>query len=486
MFHAQYINKRQVHLAASGRSLRTAPAVELVFIAASGKGEDVDTDARVSNRSEQPRAEAFSVQPARGTHDLLPDQTAHWQFIERTAQELLELAGYREIRTPTFEDTQLFKRGVGDTTDIVNKEMYTFEDKSQRSLTLRPEGTAGVVRAYINGGLQRQAPPVKLWYCGPMYRYERAQKGRQRQFHQIGVEVFGSEGPLIDAEVISLALEILEKVGVDDMSLQLNSIGCSECRPSFRQALQDAFKDKLDKLCDDCRDRYQRNPLRMLDCKVETCRQEYVGAPSSLDFLCNPCLAHWQTLLQLLDGLQIKYAINDRLVRGLDYYTRTVFEVLSGHSSLGTQSTICAGGRYDNLVEHFGRQPTAAVGWALGMERLILITQADLPSPPKVFIASNRPEEALKLAVALRRHFVLCELDFPVKGAAARNLGKQIESAHKTGASWTIILGDDEFATQEVTLKDMRTGSQSRQPLNVEVLAEKLLSEEQGTERDLP
>lgn len=440
----------------------------------------MDTDARVTNRTEQPRAESMSVQAPRGTHDLLPEETSHWQFIESTAEDLFELAGYREVRTPIFEDTQLFKRGVGDTTDIVNKEMYTFTDKSDRSLTLRPEGTAGVVRAFVNGGLQRQAPPVKLWYCGPMFRYERAQKGRQRQFHQIGVEVFGSQGPLIDAEVIALALELLGTVGVDDMSLQLNSIGCSECRPRYREALQKAFGGKLDELCEDCRDRYQRNPLRMLDCKAETCKQHYLDAPSSLDYLCQDCDSHWKELLQLLDNLQIRYTVNDRLVRGLDYYTRTVFEVVSNHSALGAQSTICAGGRYDNLVEHFGRQPTPAVGWALGMERLILITQMEMSTPPKVFIASTRPEEALRLAMDLRRLNVVCDLDFPGKGSKARNLGKQIEQANKTGASWTIILGDDEFTTQEVTLKDMRTGSQSRHPLNAEVLALKLLDDEQG------
>lgn len=374
-------------------------------------------------------------------------------------------AGYGEIRVPVFEHTEIFKRGVGETTDIVNKEMYTFLDKSERSLTLRPEGTAGVVRAYLNGGLNRQAPPVKLWYLGPMFRYERAQTGRQRQFHQIGIEAFGSAGPLIDAEVIAVAVDYLNKVGLGEFDVQVNSIGCPVCRPAYRSLLKEHLRPLLRDLCDDCRDRFDRNPLRMLDCKQHECQSHYQDVPASLDHLCQECKQHWDQLLILLSGHDLPYKVNKRLVRGLDYYTRTVFEVLSNDSRLGTQSTMCAGGRYDNLVELFGGPPTPAVGWALGMERVTLLLQGDRKPSLTAFVVSSQPARALALAVELRRAGISCDLDFPARGAGARPFTKQLERSNKLGASWTVILGDDELAQGEATLKNMDSGLQTKLPL---------------------
>ncbi len=407
----------------------------------------------------------MSVKPPRGTRDLLPAESEQWQYLENCARSVMPAAGYGEIRVPVFEHTEIFKRGVGETTDIVNKEMYTFLDKSERSLTLRPEGTAGVVRAYLNGGLNRQAPPVKLWYLGPMFRYERAQTGRQRQFHQIGIEAFGSAGPLIDAEVIAVAVDYLNKVGLGEFDVQVNSIGCPVCRPAYRSLLKEHLRPLLRDLCDDCRDRFDRNPLRMLDCKQHECQSHYQDVPASLDHLCQECKQHWDQLLILLSGHDLPYKVNKMLVRGLVYYTRTVFEVLSNDSRLGTQSTICAGGRYDNLVELFGGPPTPAVGWALGMERVTLLLQGDRKPSLTAFVVSSQPARALALAVELRRAGISCDLDFPARGAGARPFTKQLERSTKLGASWTVILGDDELAQGEATLKNMDSGLQTKLPL---------------------
>ena len=403
--------------------------------------------------------------PPRGTRDILPEETPLWQHLELITQSTLKNAGYKEIRVPIFEHTELFKRSVGETTDIVNKEMYTFADKSDRSLTLRPEGTAGVVRAYMHGSLHRQTQPVKLWYLGPMFRYEGTQTGRQRQFHQVGLEAFGSAGPLIDAEVIVVALEYLKRAGLTDFDLQLNSIGCPVCRPAYRELLRSTLAPKLASLCADCQDRFQRNPLRMLDCKSKHCQAQYQDVPASLDHLCNECQAHWGGLISLLEQERISYLVNKRLVRGLDYYTRTVFEVVSRDSRLGAQSTILAGGRYDNLVEMFGGPPTAAVGWALGLERLCLLLASPGAERPFAFIVSSSPAKALEIASALRSQGVSCELDFPQRGTEARSFTKQLQQANKLGAAWAVIAGEDELASGEVTLKDMKAGGQNRVPL---------------------
>lgn len=404
----------------------------------------------------------LSLQPPRGTPDILPDETERWQYIESCARQCLSVAGYREIRVPIFEHTEIFKRGVGETTDIVNKEMYTFTDKSDRSLSLRPEGTAGVVRAYLNGGLHRLPAPVKLWYMGPMFRYERTQTGRQRQFHQVGVEAFGSAGPLIDVEVIMVALACLTAVGLESFELQVNSIGCRVCRPSYRERLKAALQPLLVKLCDDCRDRFHRNALRMLDCKSQTCQSQYGQVPASLDHLCLDCQKHWALLLGLLAQQGIGHIVNPRLVRGLDYYTRTVFEIVSRDPRLGAQSTVCAGGRYDNLVEMFGGPPTAAVGWALGMERLLLLLANRVQRCLAAFIVSSSPDRALSLANQLRQAGVSCDLDFPAQGVAARSFTKQLQQANKVGAAWAVILGEEELASGTATLKNMASGEQVR------------------------
>ena len=406
-----------------------------------------------------------NIQPARGTYDILPGESEKWQQLELALRSVIQRAGYREIRVPIFEHTELFKRGVGETTDIVNKEMYTFNDKSDRSLTLRPEGTAGVVRSYLTHGLSRSTPPVKLWYCGPMFRYERTQTGRQRQFHQTGVEAFGSAGPAIDAEVIAIAVDCIHAIGIEKFEVHLNSIGCQVCRPAFREKLREAIRPHLAELCEDCVDRFERNPLRMLDCKNESCKKFFTNLPSSLDNLCAECTAHWDGLLVLLKELGVTPVINERLVRGLDYYGRTVFELITDDSRLGAQATILAGGRYDYLVESLGGQPTPAVGWACGMERLALLLGETQVSKPSTFIVSTSIEAGLKLVFDLRRAGISSDMDFPPSGGAPRALKRQLEQANKAGASLTLILGEDELAAGEISVKDMTDGTQQKIPV---------------------
>lgn len=417
-----------------------------------------DADA---NRSS---ATLTNIQPPRGTYDILPEESGKWQELESQLRSIVQLGGYREIRVPIFEHTELFKRGVGDTTDIVNKEMYTFNDKSDRSLTLRPEGTAGVVRAFLSHSMGRQTPPVKLWYSGPMFRYERTQTGRQRQFHQTGIEAFGSAGPAIDAEVIILAIDCMHSVGIRNFEVHLNSIGCNECRPVFRQKLKDALAQHLSALCDDCKDRFERNPLRMLDCKNSSCQQFYKDVPSPLQHLCEECKTHWDGLLGYLGDLGVTPVINERLVRGLDYYCRTVFELITDDPRLGSQATICAGGRYDYLVESLGGSSTPGVGWALGMERVCLL-MGDYEQPkPMAFVVSNSGQAALKLTTEVRHAGLTCEMDYP-GGLKARAFNKQLEKSNKSGAQWTLILGDDELASGQVSVKKMSDGTQIKMPV---------------------
>jgi histidyl-tRNA synthetase len=387
---------------------------------------------------------------------------------------VFQSAGYREIRVPIFEDTSLFKRGVGDTTDIVNKEMYTFSDKSDRSLTLRPEGTAGVVRAFLNAGLHRQPSPVKLWYHGPMFRYERAQTGRQRQFHQIGIEAFGSGGPLIDAEVLMLAMNYLSEAGISNVDLQINSLGCPNCRPAYREALREFLRPKLPQLCEDCQDRFERNPLRMLDCKSPECQKHYADAPSSLDYLCEECGPHWNGLKDMLDNAKVPYTVNKRIVRGLDYYTRTVFEIISKDPRLGAQSTICAGGRYDGLVEQFGGPKTPAVGFAMGVERLLLLLENRAEPSLFVFLVADKPEIALSVVANFRKKGLQADLDFPGNGLEPRKIGKQLDAARKRNAKWAVIIGEQEARENKFKLKDMSSGEEEMLPWD-ELIA-KLLS----------
>ena len=399
----------------------------------------------------------MSIKAQKGTKDILPSEIINWQNIEKIASDVFSKANFKEIRTPIFEDTALFERGVGDTTDIVNKEMYTFV-KSDRSLTLRPENTAGVVRAYLEHSMFRESPPVKLWYKGPMFRYERPQAGRQRQFHQIGVEMFGIQDASADAECILLATEFLKRIGLSDLIVEINSLGCSVCRKEYKERLKEAILPFLDNLCDDCKSRYEKNPLRILDCKNENVNklfEEYnLKEKVSGIKLCPECSDHYTKLKMYLDALNIKYVENTFLVRGLDYYTKTVFEIKS--NNLGSQNAVCGGGRYDGLVETLGGPHTPAVGWAMGVERLnSLIPQLE-PSKIDYFVVSDNSVEAVKLASKLRENGYSVEFDY-----TCRKFSKQLEKASKI-AKKAIILGEDEIKNNYITIKNLETSEQER------------------------
>ena len=397
------------------------------------------------------------IKTQKGTRDILFPEILNWQDMEEKAQKIFKGANFEEIRTPIFEATELFSRGVGETTDIVNKEMYTFE-KSDRSITLRPENTAGVVRSFIENGMHKKPVPVKLWYHGPMFRYERPQAGRQRQFHQVGVEMFGVKEPMADVEVISLAVQFLKSLGLNDLEVEINSLGCKDCRKKFKQALKDAIKPVLSKLCPDCQSRFEKNPLRILDCKVEDCIKE-LSAPEiqkviNSDFICEECSDHFEKVKELLSALNIKYNVNKQLVRGLDYYNRTVFEIKS--NNLGSQNAVCGGGRYDGLVEMLGGAPTPAVGWAMGMERLNSLLPQIEAQKIDYYIVSDNQIEAVKLAQKLREKGKSAEFDYQGK-----KFGKQFEKAGKI-AKYAVILGEDEIKNGEVSVKNMETGEQNK------------------------
>ena len=391
----------------------------------------------------------------KGTKDILPQDVASWQRMEKIALEVFSKYGYKEIRTPIFEATELFARGVGDTTDIVNKEMYTFE-KSDRSLTLRPENTAGVVRSFIENGMARLSPPVKLWYKGPMFRYERPQAGRQRQFHQVGVEMFGVKQPTADAEVILLAVNYLKALGLNDLEVEINSLGCPECREAYKAKIKEVLKPEFDNLCEDCRNRYEKNPLRLLDCKVESCKEIFakpeIQKVIQSDFICEECAEHYRAVKSYLDVLKIKYVENKLLVRGLDYYNRTVFEIKS--NNLGSQNAVCGGGRYDSLVRNLGGDDTPAVGWAMGMERLNSLLPPVEPEKLDAYIVSNSSADAFALVEELRAAGKNVEFDLTNK-----KFTKQLEKAGKA-ADFALILGEDEIKSGTVSVKDLKTSKQ--------------------------
>ena len=391
----------------------------------------------------------------KGTKDILPQDIDMWQFVEEKANKVFSSFGVKEIRTPIIEVTELFSRGVGDTTDIVNKEMYTFE-KSDRSITLRPENTAGVVRSFIENGMHRLPAPVKLWYHGPMFRYERPQAGRQRQFHQVGVEMFGIDKPTADAEIILMATDFLKSVGLNDLEVEINSLGCPKCRAVFKEKLKAIIKPYFNNLCEDCQSRYEKNPLRLLDCKVPECQEIFakkeIQDVITSDFLCDECRDHYTELKSYLDKLNVKYCENKLLVRGLDYYTRTVFEIKS--NNLGSQNAVCGGGRYDNLVEQLGGQPTPAIGFAMGLERLISLLPQKNCSKIDGFVVSNSVEEAFKLAQELRNKGFSIEIDLTNK-----KFTKQLEKASKI-AKFALILGEDEILQNKVSIKNLFTGEQ--------------------------
>jgi histidyl-tRNA synthetase len=400
-----------------------------------------------------------SIQALRGTRDILPEEVGYWQQVEAIARQILHRAAYQEIRPPIFEQTDLFERGIGEATDVVGKEMYTFLDKGERSVTLRPEGTAGVVRAYIEHGLHAQGGVQRLWYIGPMFRYERPGAGRQRQFHQLGVEFIGSADSRADAEVIAIATDILQTVGLKNLRLDINSVGNSDDRPRYRQALVDYLTPYKDELDPDSQERLTRNPLRILDSKDEHTQKIVAEAPSILEYLGSESKQHFDKVQQLLSDLGITYQVNPCLVRGLDYYTHTAFEIIS--DDLGAQATVCGGGRYDGLVEELGGSPIAAVGWAIGLERLIILLQ-QIQKPPRPvldFYVVSRGEvaeaQALQLAQKLRQAAFVVELD--LSGSA---FGKQFKRADRSGAVACLVLGDAEAQSKTVNLKWLKSGEQ--------------------------
>lgn len=399
------------------------------------------------------------IQALRGTRDILPEEVGYWQLIEKTVRDILGRAVYQEIRAPIFEETALFERGIGEATDVVGKEMYTFQDRGDRSLTLRPEGTAGIVRAYIQNKLHAQGGVQRLWYTGPMFRYERPQAGRQRQFHQVGLELLGSDAPRGDAEVIALATDILQALGLKNLELDINSVGNGEDRANYRQALVsylEPFKNDLD---EDSKDRLTRNPLRILDSKDPKTQEIAQNAPKIVDSLSPESKKHFDTVLNLLADLGIKYQINHCLVRGLDYYTHTAFEIKS--NDLGAQATVCGGGRYDGLVEELGGSKTQAVGWAIGMERLVLLLQQLTENPvhtPDLYIVSRgeaAEAQGLLLAQKLRSLDLGVELD--LSGSA---FGKQFKRANRSGAVACLVIGDAEAENKTVNLKWLASGEQ--------------------------
>ena len=403
----------------------------------------------------------------KGTKDVLPAQSYKWQYVEDCAKKVARAFNISEVRTPVFEHTELFARGVGDTTDIVNKEMYTFLDKGGRSITLKPEGTAGVARMFIENGLASSPLPMKSYYITPCYRYERPQAGRLREFHQFGVEVYGSPSPAADAEVISAASAFLKELGISDVELQINSIGCKTCRAAYNAALKEYFAPRLGEMCPACRERFEKNPLRMLDCKEETCKAIAANAPKILYYLCPDCANHFAEVQRLLTAQGIKYVIEPNIVRGLDYYTRTVFEFVS--TAIGAQGTVCAGGRYDGLIAQLGGPQTPAVGFAAGLERLILLMENTSvpfrPQPvPAIYLAGMDEltrQKAFALAGSLRAAGIAAECD-----VMERSVKAQMKYADKIGARYVAVIGETELSNGAANVKNMADGSQCMVPFD--------------------
>ena len=401
------------------------------------------------------------TQAPKGTQDMLPKDAHRWQTIEGNMRRICALAGYREIRTPIFEHTELFQRGVGDTTDVVQKEMYTFNDKGNRSITLKPEGTAGAVRALIESHMYADALPVKLYYAScPCFRYEKPQSGRLRQFHQNGVEVFGAKDASVDAEIIQLAMQLLEANGIGDLKLNINSIGCPECRKAYHEKLRAYLEPKLSTLCKTCQERFERNPLRILDCKEDA--DKLTDAPAMLDNLCPDCAAHFEKLKQYLTALGLDYAVDPRIVRGLDYYTKTVFEIIT--VTPGGNLTVCGGGRYDGLVEELGGPATPGIGFGMGIERMIMVQDLrgiapEAPALYDAFVVTMGDEarmEGVRLVSELRAAGLKADLDH-----AARSMKAQFKYANKVGASKVIVIAGDELEKGVVKVRDMSNSSEA-------------------------
>ncbi len=405
----------------------------------------------------------------KGTNDILPEKSHIWQYIEKEILKICKEYNFKEIRTPVFEHTELFERGVGDTTDVVEKEMYTFEDKGGRSITLRPEGTSPVSRSYIENGLFNTPQPSKLFYNITCYRYEKNQAGRYREFHQFGAEVIGSGSASVDAELMSLAMLLYKRLGLKNLKLNINSIGCPKCRKEYNEKLRQYLKPEYDKLCDTCKSRFEKNPMRILDCKSKVCKEIAKGAPVLLDCICDECREHFNEVKSALSSMGIEYFIDPYIVRGLDYYTKTVFEIIADNKN--SNSTICGGGRYDGLVEQLGYSPTPASGFALGIERLILTMEEQgikFPDEDKtdIFIGSfgeNSKMFAQSLAFRLRDMGVKCEIDH-----LDRSVKAQMKFANKIGAKNAVIIGDNEINEKKVKIKNMETGNETECCLDAE------------------
>ena len=405
----------------------------------------------------------------KGTNDILPEKSHIWQYIEKEILKICKEYNFKEIRTPVFEHTELFERGVGDTTDVVEKEMYTFEDKGGRSITLRPEGTSSVSRSYIENGLFNTPQPSKLFYNITCYRYEKNQAGRYREFHQFGAEVIGSGSASVDAELMSLAMLLYKRLGLKNLKLNINSIGCPKCRKEYNEKLRQYLKPEYDKLCDTCKSRFEKNPMRILDCKSKVCKEIAKGAPVLLDCICDECREHFNEVKRALSSMGIEYFIDPYIVRGLDYYTKTVFEIIADNKN--SNSTICGGGRYDGLVEQLGYSPTPASGFALGIERLILTMEEQgikFPDEDKtdIFIGSfgeNSKMFAQSLAFRLRDMGVKCEIEH-----LDRSVKAQMKFANKIGAKNAVIIGDNEINEKKVKIKNMETGNETECCLDAE------------------
>lgn len=409
----------------------------------------------------------MKITAPKGTQDILPEESAIWRAVEATIRGVFLDYGYREIRTPIFEQTELFARGIGETTDIVEKEMYTFTDMGGRSMTLRPEGTASIVRAYLEHNLAARGGTSKLFYLGPMFRQEKPQAGRFRQFHQFGVEALGEDSPLIDGEIIALAIEVYRRMGLEALEVRLNSVGCPACRRSYREALIDALSPYASSMCESCNRRLKTNPLRVLDCKSPVCQGVTAQAPTIDTYLCTDCKSHFTAVTDYLNAVGIHYQWDPRLVRGLDYYSKTVFEIIYG--GLGAQNAVCGGGRYDGLVQEVGGPPTPGIGFAAGMERLIMTLQKQEKLPvqgdgPQIFLAilgEGVRTNAFQLAQTLRQAGLRTEIEF--KG---RSLKAQMKTADKLGVTWVAILGEDELTRQSVLMRRMADGTQEEVPFD--------------------
>jgi len=409
----------------------------------------------------------MQIKRPKGTEDIIPAQVYKWHYVEALMREICALNGYAEIRTPAFEHTELFQRGVGEATDVVQKEMYTFEDKAGRSITLKPEGTSPAVRAFVENGIFNEPLPSKMYYFTPCFRYEKPQSGRLREHHQFGIEALGSSDPSIDAEIINVAMTVYKRLGVNSLKLKINSIGCSKCRVEYNKKLNDYLKPKLEYLCETCRDRFIKNPMRIIDCKEDRCQQQITDIPFILEHICEECSDHFTKFKEALDLIGLAYTVDPRIVRGLDYYTKTAFEIVT--DTIGAQGTVCGGGRYDGLVEQIGGSGSPGVGFGMGIERLLLVLEKagiELPTPPSmelfiIGLGDAGIKESIKLIHKLRDNNVKCDKDY-----TGRSLKAQMKYANKMNAKYITVIGENEISNNKIKVKNMENGNEEEIQLN--------------------